>query len=321
MKLAADNHQGSNGIVINPISFLVMSLNKRGSQIEKKDVEGLFERVSKDGLPKKVSGLTSILSRFDNITMSLGNAQSPHPDTVAYAENFFDEFIKRDIGIKPSLHYRRFSVLFSGDAITDFRDEVLCVGKLRELAKNGAYKDKALTPSCTGRKYSSCSGTDFNIYFQRNEGMRLHYSMCCNVGLSGYVATPSNELTLERMAELDPESIRETMFSERLAMRNTVVYRLLNERKPVRSNPLSSLRATLSEITGYHDNFKHYISAAESLLQERTGKPASVLANALTFKSDGCDSCESCYTAGELLSQAGIAPAEWHEHLEKMMQK
>jgi len=306
---AAINHsKGSKIITINPISFLTLELKKPGSQITEKDVFCLTEKVQKEGFSQRTKRVLSLLSAFEEIGLSTGDLQGPHPDIVQYALTFFNKFIKPVLLLQKRPFYNTYSYYIPinyynlSDVI-----EISCVGKIRSDPQSlETYAPMMLQAREIMLKSKCRRDGSLLTYFLANKGTRLYYSMCCKPGYSPYIAFKSS-MTLEAMAEMTSEAISQRMKEENAEFQKTALYNILNHpgfdgenNKP--GSPIP---------------FYLYVQSAEELLSQKTAKKVSVLNHTFTFDHAGrAKACEACFTISQLLYAANVSFDEWHDFLE-----
>lgn len=308
LELAIKYHKGPKEIIINPLTFLCLALNKPSDKITEEEAIEIIDKIKQEGLSPEIKRLTHLISKFDIIFESLGSLQGPNPKIKELANRFYKEFILPEIMSssekKPKIEdYSVHGRYESGCLVKSNYDNVACVGRLRQLIEEGKFKTKMSVKS-TGRepKVMKCREKDtLSLYFKKEDGKaRLFFTLCCRAGATPYTSFKT-ELTLEKMATTTPQEINEAIKDECKKMEETSFHRMLNE--PIKEND-------------YDQRFTKYLKAAETLIKKKTGEDIDIVENTYTLGGGDCGFCECCNTVGVMLHRHGISVSEWHKHLE-----
>lgn len=320
------SHEGRTTIQFNPLSILTLELNRSASKITPKDVDHLAKRVREDGFSPRVVRLLDLLSNFSALGISSGSLQSPNPEIMGAAVNFFRDQVHPKITEfrrRKSLQYQpllaqNVSAKFENGAIT-LGKETRCIGRLRRMIESG---EANFTNISRAEDYTIDSGRcnkykTFNLHFERyGDEIFLYMDMCTMVNQTPYTSYRT-ELSLQQMADMKPEAIQTAIRAEREKMSKRAYFRLLNDPDYLKFKTDSEK----SPLEKRKKQFEIYFNAASELIRQKTGVEADFLSQTYLVNEKIAKSCDVCNTVGVMLYRTGIGPQKWQDYLAWIIQE
>lgn len=322
VQMVAEQYQGEKCITINPLTFLSLQMNTYASRITTDEAEALLN-IGEDNLSQKVQTLVGYLAMFDNIKLSNGNLQGPYPELMGYANQFFDKYIRPEIdkrrgkASEDTYSYQTLDGSFEAGKLVS-SEKLNCVGKVREQIESGQLRSPEIRKAKERKSKNHYCQSWYNLYFRKEEGeARLYLALCCTTSMTPYTSYKS-KLTLERMAEMEPEKIKSKLEHEGSKMARKVFYMLL-ERPYVLERHYDIVSYPDKEARELENQFAFYIEAARELIEKRTGNQVDFLRETYVLGRDEAIPCEVCNTVGVMLHRAGISVKEWQRFLQKRL--